>query len=213
MASSGTGTRERVLDAACELMARQGYHKTTHQQICDLAGANVAAVNYYFGSKEQLYQAVWERAVELARSKYYSERGSAVGAEEAMRHLIEARIRCIFDDGSAGWLPRIIFREVTAPTPLEHQLFRRFVKPMMDEWFTLIRELLGSQATTEQVHCCVFNIHSQCVHLNAARHRGIGPFSAPLSDEGLSRLIAQMQEFSLAGVRHLRGMIERGELR
>ena len=34
---------------------RDGYQETKVSDICDLAGANVASVNYYFGSKSKLY--------------------------------------------------------------------------------------------------------------------------------------------------------------
>ena len=48
-------TRERLLDAASELFAATGFHGATVRDIAQGAGANVAAANYHFGSKETLY--------------------------------------------------------------------------------------------------------------------------------------------------------------
>src|SRR5689334_11460760 len=54
-------TRARLLEAAGEEFAEKGFEGATVRAICKRAGANIAAVNYYFGDKEQIYtQAVFE---------------------------------------------------------------------------------------------------------------------------------------------------------
>jgi AcrR family transcriptional regulator len=58
-------TRERVLEAACQIFADKGFHNTTVADICEKAEANIAAVNYHFGDKESLYDAVWHHAFEI----------------------------------------------------------------------------------------------------------------------------------------------------
>ncbi|MDH4012180.1 MAG: TetR family transcriptional regulator, partial [Desulfobacterales bacterium] len=47
----GKETRNRLLNAACEVFAEKGYRNAKVAEICHRAGANVAAVNYYFGDK------------------------------------------------------------------------------------------------------------------------------------------------------------------
>ena len=54
-------TRERLLDAAERLFARFGFEGASLRQITGEAGANLAAVNYHFGSKQELVRAVIER--------------------------------------------------------------------------------------------------------------------------------------------------------
>lgn len=49
---------ERILLAAKELIARKGPVATTVRDICEISNANVAAVNYYFGSKDALVRQV-----------------------------------------------------------------------------------------------------------------------------------------------------------
>src|SRR3954451_20056019 len=54
-------TRARLLEAAGEEFAEKGYDGATVRSICARAEVNLAAVNYHFGDKEQLYtQAVLE---------------------------------------------------------------------------------------------------------------------------------------------------------
>ena len=57
-------TRTRLLIAATELFAEQGYRGAPVRAICDQAGANPGAVSYHFGGKRQLYRAVLRHAAE-----------------------------------------------------------------------------------------------------------------------------------------------------
>jgi AcrR family transcriptional regulator len=54
-------TRLRILDAAELLFTEQGFEATTLRQITGAAEVNLAAVNYHFGSKEELIHEVFRR--------------------------------------------------------------------------------------------------------------------------------------------------------
>ncbi|WP_237064775.1 TetR/AcrR family transcriptional regulator [Microbulbifer guangxiensis] len=56
-----TDTVSRILDAAEVLFAERGFTETSLRTITSTAGVNLAAVNYHFGSKKELIQAVFER--------------------------------------------------------------------------------------------------------------------------------------------------------
>lgn len=58
-----TSTRERIIDAAEILFAEKGFDLVSLRDITSQAEANVASVNYHFGSKENLIAAVIERHV------------------------------------------------------------------------------------------------------------------------------------------------------
>ena len=58
---SESGTRERIIDAAEPLFAESGFDLVSLRDITNRAGANVASVNYHFGSKDNLMAAVVER--------------------------------------------------------------------------------------------------------------------------------------------------------
>ena len=54
-------TKDRILDAAEGLFAQQGFSATSLRAITAQAGVNLAAVNYHFGSKDGLLEAVFVR--------------------------------------------------------------------------------------------------------------------------------------------------------
>ena len=64
MPQSPPDTRERLLDAAEQLFAENGFDGTSLRAITTSADANLAAVNYHFGTKTGLIDAVFQRRVE-----------------------------------------------------------------------------------------------------------------------------------------------------
>src|ERR687891_2210622 len=69
-AGDNKATEKRLLEAAGEIFAEYGYRAATVRQICEKAGANIAAVNYYFGDKEGLYLAVLRSVPDAHAEKY-----------------------------------------------------------------------------------------------------------------------------------------------
>ena len=59
----GGETNDRLVAAATEVFADVGYRAATLREICRRGNANIAAVNYHFRDKEQLYRVVLEQAV------------------------------------------------------------------------------------------------------------------------------------------------------
>ena len=59
-----TDTKSKILDAAEELFMEHGFEATSLRLITTAAVVNLAAVNYHFGSKEELFQAVLTRRLD-----------------------------------------------------------------------------------------------------------------------------------------------------
>ncbi len=57
-------TKTRILDAAEKLFVEHGFEATSLRSLTSAAGVNLAAVNYHFGSKEELFQAVLTRRLD-----------------------------------------------------------------------------------------------------------------------------------------------------
>ena len=64
MNSHSKDTRERILDTAERLFMELGYEATSTREVTTKARVNLAAINYHFGSKEALMQAVLQRRLE-----------------------------------------------------------------------------------------------------------------------------------------------------
>ena len=64
MTTSHFNTKERILGAAEELFAQHGFAGTSLRQVTSRADVNIAAVNYHFGSKENLVNEVFRRRMD-----------------------------------------------------------------------------------------------------------------------------------------------------
>src|SRR5438445_6310229 len=59
-----SATKGKILDAAESLFMEHGFEATSLRQITAAASVNLAAVNYHFGGKEELFQAVLTRRLD-----------------------------------------------------------------------------------------------------------------------------------------------------
>src|SRR5438046_10505596 len=62
--ATSADTKTRILDAAERLFVEHGFEATSLRSLTSSAGVNLAAVNYHFGSKEELFQAVLTRRLD-----------------------------------------------------------------------------------------------------------------------------------------------------
>ena len=94
-ASPGERARTRILDTAEELFAREGPAAVTLRSIAAAADVNVAAVNYYFGSKEKLFEEMFLRRIvplneeRLVRLAAYTE---AAGGKPTLEAIVTAYV-------------------------------------------------------------------------------------------------------------------------
>lgn len=89
---AGLRTRARLMGAALDLLAERGEDGVTLRELTDLAGANVAAVSYHFGSLKSLRDAAIEHALERYLDAQ-QEAVSAVGPESTLEALATAFAR------------------------------------------------------------------------------------------------------------------------
>lgn len=89
-------TVERILDAAEQLFAERGFAETSLRLITSKANVNLAAVNYHFGSKKSLIQAVFSRfldpycaCLENELDRRYGKSGTKADLEELLYLLVD----------------------------------------------------------------------------------------------------------------------------
>src|SRR5687768_17807385 len=95
MQGHDTETRERLLSTAERLFAERGFSKVTVREICRIARANVAAVNYHFSGKKGLYDEVVRTAIKTMQSTTDSirEAGSGCPGDEQLAAYISIFLR------------------------------------------------------------------------------------------------------------------------
>jgi AcrR family transcriptional regulator len=119
-------TRERLLDAAEALFLEHGYDGTSSRMITAAADANLAAVNYHFGGKEGLFQAMLarrldglhaERLAQLDRDEREAD-GEALSCERILAALFMPALALARDPRRGGGdFLRLLGRAYVDPSP------------------------------------------------------------------------------------------------
>lgn len=205
----GINTRNRILSVACEVFAEKGYHDATIEEICKRAKSNVAAVNYHFGSKDQLYARVWRCASDEAVKAYPPEGGLGPEAppEERLRGAIYSLVGKTVDPGRIGHAGKLLLQEMINPTDAIRHAKRDVLRPMHERMSNLMRELLGPEATEEQLLLCQMSVLHQCIAIGIRLFKGRMPPHMRLDmsvDELVETLTEHITKFSLAGIRAVR---------
>jgi AcrR family transcriptional regulator len=117
-------TQLRILDAAEELFMQHGFEGASMRMLTAKAGVNLAAINYHFGSKDALIEAVFHRRLDAMNAERIAELdrleqaagGAPLAAEAIIRAFIGASLRMIEDARGGGRnFIRLLGRAYTEP--------------------------------------------------------------------------------------------------
>jgi len=199
-------TREQLLAAAEEVFAAVGFRAATVRDICQRAGANIAAVNYHFGDKEALYTEVLQEALRRAKEKYPPGLGlkAGAGAEQRLRAFVLSFLLRIFDAGPQAHHGKLMAREMADPTRALDALVEQEIRPMCEQLHGIIADLLGAAASPESVRVCSMSVIGQVLfyHHSQPVIRRISP-DLIFNPGQIERLAEHITRFSLAGIGQL----------
>ena len=147
-----TATRAAILKAAKKIFAAKGFGAATVRDICTEAGANIALVSRYFGSKSGLYAEVCRSLYDgLAAPLSHLDVGisTAEGWRRNVREWIEHSLRLVSATRSPAKEIAGVFRqEMFNPSPMRKYFRDTVLKPIFNCLKRLI-EMGGSRSEAE----------------------------------------------------------------
>lgn len=196
----GRETRRKLLDAACEVFAQKGFRDARIAAICKKAGANVAAVNYYFGDKENLYRESW-----LHSLQYFMENDPTLSPADSphqrLRDYIHTIIRNFTVTDKLSRFSRLYQIELVHPTGLIQDSWHDQIASQRQRLHAIIRDVIGPRADDLDIRLCELSIVNQCkVFVTLKRSDLEFLLGRPLSTELIRQMADHIAEFSLAGV-------------
>lgn len=102
-------TREQLMTAASQLFAQHGFDGVSSDEIAQAAGVNKAMINYHFGGKEALYEAILGEVLGRATQILSELRDAPLPADEKLGLFVEGYSRLA---GERPALPAMMLREV-----------------------------------------------------------------------------------------------------
>lgn len=166
---SSESTRERILRAAERIYAASGFHGMSLRDVTVLAGVNLAAVNYHFGSKDKLILALADRRLTPINSERIERLGKLRekhgSAPIPLRDLVAGLIDPIFKGLRQNRNNRAIMVRLVAQMMIDDprrfsQIHRVFYKDVLEHYHAELQRTLP-HLTAHQVHArffCAFSM-------------------------------------------------------
>ena len=162
--ATSADTKTRILDAAEQLFTEHGFEATSLRSLTSAASVNLAAVNYHFGSKEELFQAVLTRRldpmnqerIELLAKLERDSGGRPISVEKILSAMLIPALRLARDErrGGKNFL-RVLGRAYADPAPfIRHFLSAQYVEMIgrYKEAFLKALPHLSRQELTWRLH-------------------------------------------------------------
>lgn len=198
-------TREKLLEAAAQVFAERGYYKATIREICRLAGANVASVNYTFGDKVGLYTEVLRRLVRAPEmTKMTAAMDAADSPEELLRKVIHFRVHSLCGGDRPDWGFRIMMHEFSQPTPAMGRVIDEGMRPIYKRVLKAVGDMIGLPPEHEKTRLCNNSIIGQVVFYAFSRPvlSRLQP-ELKLTPDQVERIAEHISEFSMAYLREM----------
>ena len=191
--------RRRLLHVAGEVFAEHGFRAATTREITERAGVNLAAINYHFRDKAELYASALREAYCAAELIAMPPRAGT--PRERLRTFLAAMLTYLLDPKRPAWQNRLIIRELSEPTPALDELIEGGMRTRTERLFAILRDLAGGDLPPEKLSWLSCSIMGQCVHY--AQNRPIIERLHPVLagyQKRIDQLAEHITEFSIPAV-------------
>ncbi len=203
---NGRGVQDRLIESAEELFCTRGFNDTSVRDIAAAAECNVASVNYYFGSKDNLYREIWRRRlVQMRESRLASiEKVMSAGKQPRLEDLLKsyavAFLEPLVGQAASCRFVNLMAREMVDPHLPREMFLNEMVAPVMSALGDALIRICPPLAHCN-IRLIILSIVSQLIHILCAQgmFEESGRPEVPKLD--LEELVDHVVRFSTAGIR------------
>ena len=205
-------SRQRLLVAAEKLFAERGFAPVCVRDLVSEAKVNIAAVNYYFGSKENLYLETLRYSFRNSRQalpkleallKEAQTAGTKEAAQEGIRRYVEELMNIIFISGKTSCHTDLMGHEMSNPTEALDIVVEEFISPIFKILVALVEQLRPDLAEAKEANLAAMSILGQCLNYSLARPITLKLLKkSQMTSAFVKKLSNQISGFSLAALSH-----------
>ena len=167
--SDGAHARAHLLHAALRLFSEKGFAKTSIRDISQAAGANVAAISYYFGDKAGLYRAVFTEPLGSARDDIALYNQPDFTLRQSLEGFFSSFLEPLRQGELVQLCTKLHFREMLEPTGLWAEEIDQGIKPAHAALVKVLCRHLGISKADDDVHRLAFSITGLAIHMFISR--------------------------------------------
>ena len=197
----GAETREKLLVCAGRIIAQKGFDRTTSKEICSLAGVNSAAVNYHFGSRENLYR---ELLLKVHRETFPSAdmlrklAGTDCSAQDKLLNIVNILLAMIVN--ADGWLIRVWIREISNPSDVLSEIAMTLGKEKIAVAKEIFAEYTGRSANDPAIYSCMAAFVSPFATMLFAHNNTIDYQGLSNHSQSIAQFQDDIKKFIFAGL-------------
>ena len=198
-------TRDRLLNEAEELFAQRGYHAVSVREITKAAESNLAAINYHFGNKQNLYLEVFRtrwlpRAGRIQQSFRQALKNNGNPTPNmVIQCLARAFLEGPMSDAERSRHLKLITGELAQPTEAFELIVDQVFRPLFGNLLDDLRAVMPQTIDEKRMVLNVFSVLSMVLYFNFARPL-IASFVGGRDGSDLqNRVIDHIVQFSLNG--------------
>lgn len=199
-------TRALLLKHADALFLAHGFEGVSIRQITQASGANVAAVNYYFNGKTNLYREVIALRLDkitlekLALLRELDEQHPAADLEEILHRYIYSFFDAHFSSPDSDRFLQTIYREMAPDAIASDLVAERLVIPINREFQKIIKKTCP-ELSSSHISSCISSITGQVLHFIRAREVLKGIRTPQKKQTFIEDTVQHITQFSLRGIR------------
>jgi AcrR family transcriptional regulator len=194
-------TKERLLNEAEALFAQKGYDAVSVREITTAADCNLAAVNYHFGNKQNLYLEVLvprARRVQEYFRKTLAEQDAPLPTAVA-RSLAEAFLVGPLSDDERQRHHQLMARELGHPTEAFEFLADQVMRPFFGQLADILRPTIPKGLDKERLMLNILSMFALVLYFNFARVAVSRITGSEYDSAFKARLVEHIVQFSLHG--------------
>jgi AcrR family transcriptional regulator len=198
-------TRDKLLEAAERLFLKKGYEGVSIRDITDSAGANVAAINYHFGGKENLYREFFRLKASLKAQEVIAKLKAAIAEDDPpdMRKVVSTYVSEFLGEflhsREAQKFLQLVSQEMSEQGLAADIFLGEVVMPI----HKLLKDAISRARpglSGEKASLCIASVVGQMMHFVRARDVIKHAVGRGYSKEFVEEIIEHITEFSLRGI-------------
>ena len=206
MKENNNNTKKRILEKAEDLFAQKGYHAVSVREITKAANCNMAAVNYHFNSKENLYMEVFRSQWvprELRMYESFSKKLSKIEShspDTVIQALASAYLEGPLTNEELRRHRQLMIREINNPTEAFEYVADHTMRPLYKILQRHLKPFFPKHANEEGFTLDILSIFGILLYFNYSRPM-ITHITGEKYDRAFkNRLISHLVRFSLNGI-------------
>ena len=157
-----TQTKEKLLASATKMFAEHGFNGVSTRDLVTISMVNLCSINYYFGSKQKLYDAVIDNIIynvkENLISKIDKYKTQNTSAMNKITFIISEFFDYLFSNKISNSMVMILFRELLNTSAGGDRIYSEIMEPLKKRFVNLIIDATGTDNQTAYIKAqCLFS--------------------------------------------------------